>query len=253
MCGPRSTTSVASPHDALFRWTFSSPEHAAPLLRELLPKALGRDIDWATLAAVPTGRVDGDQRDERSDLVFSTTLRGRPALLCLLLEHKSKPDRWTALQVLAYMLTMWRDARRQDPRARHLPFIVPVVLHHGRRRWRASTDLWSLFDTRGLPADLLAELRRATPAFGFTPCDFATRSPAEVRSMALSLQGMCSIAWLQFVASVADDDDAVLAAIATGPTWPARSSWRRADRRRSGRYSPTSCASRRSTGGGSAS
>ncbi|MCA8954395.1 MAG: Rpn family recombination-promoting nuclease/putative transposase [Planctomycetes bacterium] len=205
---------MTSPHDALFRWTFSSPEHAGPLLRALLPAALANGIDWGDMTAIPGTRVDGDQREERSDLVFATKLRGRPALLCLLLEHKSRPDRWTALQVLAYMLTMWREARRQRPRARFLPFVLPVVLHYGRRRWRATTDLWSLFDTRDLPAELLGELRRALPQFAFTPFDFATRSAAEVRAMALSLQGTWSIAWLQFVAAVSHDDDAVLSAVA---------------------------------------
>jgi Domain of unknown function (DUF4351)/Putative transposase, YhgA-like len=115
--------------------------------------------------------------------------------------------------VLGYMHGLWRDARRQRPRPRHLPFVVPVVVHYGKRRWTATTDLWSLFDTRDLAPGLLEELRRATPQFAFQPHDFAARSEAEVRAMALSVHGLWTVACLQFLAAVAADDDAVLRAI----------------------------------------
>ncbi|WP_437756114.1 Rpn family recombination-promoting nuclease/putative transposase [Sorangium sp. So ce1389] len=39
-----------TPHDALFKATFSQPEHAAAALREVLPAAVAARIDFATLA-----------------------------------------------------------------------------------------------------------------------------------------------------------------------------------------------------------
>jgi hypothetical protein len=82
-------------------------------------------------------------------------------------------------------------------------------MHYGRRRWTATTDLWSLFDTAGFSPDLIEALRAATPQFAFTPHDFATRTAAEVRSMALSLHGLWTVACLQFLASVGADEEAV--------------------------------------------
>jgi len=200
---------VAATHDALFRWSFADPEHAGPLLRALLPPAITRAIAWDELAPVPGTRVDPGQQRQHSDLLFATRIAGKPAVLYLLLEHKSRPDRWTAMQVLGYMHGIWRDARRKFPRPRHLPFVVPVVVHYGRRRWTATTDLWSLFDSADLPPDLIEALRAATPQFAFTPHDFAARTAAEVRSMALSLHGLWTVACLQFLASVGADEEAV--------------------------------------------
>lgn len=204
---------MPSPHDALFKRLFADPAHAGPLLRALLPPPVAAAIAWDQLVPAPATRVDEEQREEHRDLLFETRLAGRPALLYLLLEHKSRPDRWTALQVLAYQVGIWRDARQRRPRPKHLPFVVPVVVHCGRRRWTAATDLWSLFDVAGLAPDLAVVLRACVPTFAVVPNDFATRSPAEVRSMALSLHGLGAIACLQFLATAGGSERAFAAAL----------------------------------------
>ena len=56
----RATAPVATPHDSLFRNTFAQPEHAAPLLRALLPAPLVAAID----------RSGDEEWSEREDLNF---------------------------------------------------------------------------------------------------------------------------------------------------------------------------------------
>jgi len=53
----------------------------------------------------------------------------------------------------------------------------------------------------------------AMPQFAFTPHDFAGKTAAEVRTMGLSVLGLCTVAMQQFVAPVGHDDDAAVAAI----------------------------------------
>ena len=202
-----------TPHDSLFRDTFGKPEHAGPLLKALLPLELAAAIDWTSLKNAPTAQVDEQQRNQQSDLLFDVTLHGRPALLYVLFEHTVRPSRWVALQVLAYMVGVWRDLRRQMPRQKHLPPIIPVVVSFGSRRWRATTDLASLFDLRGLPKECAEALRAGLPQFHFTPNDFARKSPSDVRAMGLSLLGMWTVAAQQFVAPVGDDDDLAIRAL----------------------------------------
>ncbi len=50
---------------------------------------------------------------------------------------------------------MWRSWRQLHPEADHLPVIVPVVVYHGARPWRAPTDMHALY---ALPDDLGAAL-----------------------------------------------------------------------------------------------
>jgi len=205
---------VATPHDSLFRDTFAQPEHAAPLLRALLPAPLVATIDWAELRPAPSPQVDEQQNAQQTDLLFATRLHGRPVLLYVLCEHKSRPDPWTALQVLAYVVGIWKDLRRQRPRPKQLPPILPVVVSFGRRRWRASTDLASLLDLGGMSAEQRNVVLTAMPQFAFTPHDFAGKTGSEVRNMGLSVLGLCTVALQQFVAPVGHDDEAAVRAIA---------------------------------------
>jgi len=211
---PQWSQSLSTPHDALFRHTFGQPEHAAPLLSALLPPVLARAIDWGSLSPLPEAAVDAQLRDRRCDLLFLAQLHRRAALLYVLFEHKSQPDRWTALQVLGYAVAAWQERRRRDPRLRRLPPIVPVVVHCGRRPWRASTQLNAVLDLAALPAEVRAAVDAMQPQFTFTVHDFARRSERDLRAMALSLHGLWSLACMQFVATRKDDDAAVAAAFA---------------------------------------
>ncbi len=204
---------MATPHDSLFRDTFGKTEHAVPLLRALLPSVLSNAIDWHSLQPFPEPQVDERQDTQQSDLLFTLRIAGRPALLYLLCEHKARPDRWTALQVVGYVVGIWKDLARRRPRPRHLPPVLPVVVSFGRRRWRASTDIHSLLDLRDLPAEVRTMLLAAMPQFAFAPHDFAARSTAEVRAMGLSLLGLWTVAAQQFVAPVGHDEDAAVRAL----------------------------------------
>ena len=97
-------TDPSQPHDALFRAAFTAPDQAAELLRAFLPKALADALDWPALEHVPATFVDSELRDHHADLLFRTEAGGRQVLVYLLLEHKSADDRWTALQLLRYVV-----------------------------------------------------------------------------------------------------------------------------------------------------
>jgi hypothetical protein len=178
-----------------------------------LPPVLVAAIDWGSLQPAIPSQTDEQQQNQQTDQLFTVRLGHRPALLYVLFEHKAQPDRWTALQVLSYVVGIWKDLRRRRPRPKRLPPILPVVVAFGRRRWRATTDLAALIDLGGLPPDQHAALRAAMPQFAFTPHDFAGKTPAEVRAMGLSLFGLWTVAAQQFVAPVGHDDDAAVRAI----------------------------------------
>src|SRR5262249_26332349 len=106
-----------------------------------------------------------------------------------------------------YQVAHWQRLRREQPRLQTLPPIVPVLVHCGARRWRASCDLRALLDLDDLPPELAA----SQPQLAFPVHDFADRSPEEVRRMALSLFGLATIAAQVFVAPVANDERALAA------------------------------------------
>jgi hypothetical protein len=157
-------------------------------------------IDWGSLTLLPGSQVDRRLRRQHCDLLFSVRIQDKPAILYLLLEHKSRSDRFTALQLLGYVVGIWKAMRRRQPRLRWLPPVLPIVIHHGRRGWTAATELAGLVDVTGLAPEVAAEVMPLQPRFRFLLDSSVRRTEAELRGLALSWLGKLTLAALQFVA-----------------------------------------------------
>ena len=64
------------------------------------------------------------------DLLYKLELAGDDGFIYILFEHKSYRDKLTPLQLLEYMLKIWRLFLKQNTTER-LPIIIPLVLYHG--------------------------------------------------------------------------------------------------------------------------
>lgn len=172
------------PHDRLVRWAFAHPETAAAAFRGVLPPALVARVRWSSLQQISGTFVDPTETNRHSDLLFSARLRRgeEPLLLYLLFEHQSGPDRWMAVRMARYALRAQDRWLSQSPRARKLPWVIPLVLYHGRSRWTAATDYRDLLALPALPeAELLA------PTFPYRLLDLSQVCEQDLRLDALGL------------------------------------------------------------------
>ena len=164
---------VSNPHDHFFRATFARPEVAAEFARHYLPPPVVAHLDLTTLEPVKASYVDEELRDHVTDLLYQVRLQdGDFAYVYLLFEHKSYPDRWVAFQLLRYMVRIWEHARQQEPSA-DLPPILPLVLYHGKQRWRIDARFQAL--VAAPPA-----LTEYVPDFQYALYDLSTYSDAEL-------------------------------------------------------------------------
>jgi hypothetical protein len=171
---------TTTPHDALFKAAFSKLRHARGLLRELLPAAVGRRLTWSTLrleSGVAVG--DEDLDEQRMDLVYSVRAGRRRVVIYVLAEHQSKVDPWMVFRLLCYLVAIWKGFRVQHPRARRLPPIIPIVVHHSRTGWTAPVSFEELLDA---DAALLDALGLSVPRFQFLLDDLSVQSDAALRS-----------------------------------------------------------------------
>ncbi|MDQ3032241.1 MAG: Rpn family recombination-promoting nuclease/putative transposase [Myxococcota bacterium] len=143
-------TPPPTPHDALFKRIFSDPRNAAAELRAILPPATLAALDLSTLRLEPGSFVDEELRSRHTDLLFSVSLRGRRALIYVLLEHQSERDRWMPLRLLHYEARIWDAHLLAHPGTKKLPIIIPIVIQHAPRGWKTPLDLADLLD---LPDD----------------------------------------------------------------------------------------------------
>ena len=181
---------MATPHDALFKYVFQQPEHAEGELRHVLPRAVTERIDWNTLQLEEGSFVDDELRERHADLLYSVQLAGQPALVYVLLEHKSESDPRTPLQMLVYITRIWQRFRDEHPDARKLPPIVPVVVHHSASGWTGGTNLLDLVDIDG---ELRTVLGRHLPSFELVLHDLAQESEEALRERAASALGRLAL------------------------------------------------------------
>jgi len=171
---------ITNPHDSFFRETFSRIEIATDFLSSYLPEPIKQQIDLDTLTMSKDSFVDKELRHHFSDILYTVKYQHTDLHLYLLFEHKSSPDHWIALQVLRYMVRIWEQHRKQQPKAKHLPVIIPLVLYHGRSTWKISKK----FSTLLAPADEF--VKQYTPDFQYLLHDFSFPSNDQIRGKTLA-------------------------------------------------------------------
>ena len=132
-------------------------------------------IDLESLTAVKDSFVEKELRQHFSDLLYTVRHQEGNLYLYLLFEHKSYPGPWTGLQLLRYLVRIWEQHRKQHPKERKLPAVVPLVLYHGRKKWRLSDRFSSLI------AQDDNELVPFIPNFSWRVHDLSVLSDEEIR------------------------------------------------------------------------
>jgi predicted transposase/invertase (TIGR01784 family) len=140
-----------SPHDEFFTYVFSDTTNVRDFLRISLPVPVLQLLDLGSLTVSKETFVDEELRRSQSDILIQTGLTAQtgPALIYILVEHKSYPDRWTLLQLLKYMVRIWE--KKKQERSKTLPVIIPMIFYHGKKRWRYPIRFSEYFN---VPADM---------------------------------------------------------------------------------------------------
>jgi predicted transposase/invertase (TIGR01784 family) len=183
-----------TPHDSVFRRIFSVPENAASQLRAVLPVGLAARLDLGRLARVPASFVDEALKWRYSDLLFTAPLDGRDAFVYLLVEHQSSGDALMAFRMLRYVTRIWDHYLRDHPRARRLPAVIPLVVHHGRTRWTSPVRLQDLIDAG---PDAKKEMEAYLPRFEFLLDDLAGVDGEQLRDRELTPSALVTLLLLK--------------------------------------------------------
>lgn len=163
---------ISNPHDKFFKETFTRLEVARDFFANYLPEGVTTVLNLDTLALQSGSFIDPDLQEQFADLLYRVTLHDdSEAYLYILLEHKSYPDPQTPFQLLRYLVRIWERDGREGSALRP---IVPVVVYHGRERWRVAEDFAGLFV--GPEA-----LRPYWPSFHYHLQDLSALSDEEVR------------------------------------------------------------------------
>ncbi len=176
-----------NPHDQFSRAVFSQPENAAAHFRQYLPRDLVDRLDLGRAALQSGAMVPPLMRKRYADLLYRVPFThpaeadgpSEASYVCVLFEHQSSVDPMMPLRLLLYLAAVWdRVWEEREHRVMGLPAIVPIVLYHGERGWKASRGLQGLID---LPPEILACVADYLPSFTFVLNDLKRTDGSELR------------------------------------------------------------------------
>jgi hypothetical protein len=138
-----------------------------------------------TLQLLPGSFVDEDLKQVHSDVLHRVALRGGAELwLYMLFEHQRTVDPLMAWRLLRYMVRIW-DRVLGERGGRELPFVVPMVLYKGERRWTVSEAFDALFPSEDRVGRLREALLPHVPRFRYVLQDLSTIPDEALRGLAL--------------------------------------------------------------------
>ena len=127
-------------YDALFRRLFENPQVSTDFARNYLPAVYQKMIDFESAAIDRDTYMDDVVRRNYTDLLYRFDKKEGegPLYLYLLYDHKSSPDKWVSIQLLRYIMLIYRKELEQEHPPTILPEVFPVVFYHGTEEWTYS-------------------------------------------------------------------------------------------------------------------
>jgi len=137
---------VKTPHDSVVQKFLQENETVKSLFQEYLPQEILSLLDLDTLEFMKEKFVDEALAKFYSDFLYKVKFTDHmEGFIYLLLEHKSTSYRFTGLQALKYMVRIWDEYLLNNEGVKYLPPVIPVVLYHGRTKWKTDTRFTALF------------------------------------------------------------------------------------------------------------
>ena len=178
MANKKNSSRVNNPHDKLFREICGDRDNAHSFLANHLPKKILDLVDMSTLEISKDSFIEKELADYSSDILYRVMFKnGSAGCIYLLFEHKSYHDRYVHLQLLEYMVKIWRlHIKQHKGKAVKLPIVIPLLICHTRRTWPKDTvRLTSLLS--GPVDDLVGYI----PDFGFELYDLHRFSDDQIK------------------------------------------------------------------------
>jgi len=132
-----------NPHDAIFRKTMSDIRVAREFMLQHLPKEVIAAMDQKALRLCEGTFIDKSLRKQFSDVLYSARFNGKLGYIYLLIEHQSVADKMMPWRILQYTINIMQK-HIETHNTNVLPLVFPLVLYHGKEKYKHSTDIRDL-------------------------------------------------------------------------------------------------------------
>ncbi len=163
---------IKNPHDKIFKETMSDIETAKDFFRNYLPEELLKLIDLDNISVDKDSFIEKELGEYFSDILYKINLLGKESYIYFLFEHKSYNYKKISLQLLEYMIKIWKLKVKQR---KTLPIIIPIVIHHGKIKWNVGLNLSDILE------EIPEELKKYIPNFEYILYDLTIFEDKDIR------------------------------------------------------------------------
>ena len=174
MAEEKEPKAIKNPHDKFFKETLGMRENARSFVENYLPVEIRELIDIDSLEIEKDSFVTQELQDYYSDLLYKVKFGSYDGYIYILFEHKSYNEKWIGLQLLEYILQIWKVKKSDGEK---LPIIVPLVLHHGKTTWKIGVKLSDLLEYQP------PELMKYVPDFEYLLYDLTNYQDQDVQGI----------------------------------------------------------------------
>lgn len=128
---------LVNSHDRFFKSVFSDKAVVKNFFENYIPREIMKKYDLDTLKLKKDSFVNGELKEYFSDLLFEVESLGKREYVYFLFEHKSYKDGNVTVQMLTYVLEIWRKKGKNEK----LPIVFPIVFYHGKEKWEENLCL----------------------------------------------------------------------------------------------------------------
>ncbi|MCC2666263.1 MAG: hypothetical protein K0S63_179 [Gammaproteobacteria bacterium] len=136
---------IKKAHDHFFRMAMSDQRVAREFFEAHLPAEIRSVADLNCLELQSGSYIDDMRQESIADMLFKTIIKEQEALLYLIVDHQSRPDKLMPFRILKYSCNII-DQHLKDTTNKSIPLIIPLVVYHGKKPWVFSTNINDLVD-----------------------------------------------------------------------------------------------------------
>ncbi len=126
---------INNPHDKFFKSFINEKENAIDFLKTFLPKNISDVLDFDSLSIENNSFVSDALSETFSDAIVKCQLKStkEDVFISILIEHKSYPDKYVAIQLLNYLANAYGAQLKTSD---SLQLIIPLIYYHGKENWQ---------------------------------------------------------------------------------------------------------------------
>jgi len=139
--------------DRGYKRLFSNKEIFRQLVTSFVKEEWVKDLDFSNCELVPGAFVSENYEKTFSDLMYKVKWHDRDFYIVILLEFKSAPTLFVAVQILGYILDFYRHLIDSEKDLRKLPPVFPIMLYNGEKPWTTPLDISELIEGHEILGD----------------------------------------------------------------------------------------------------